>query len=71
MVTLNHGEIPEWDWPAMTMDFDVADDVELSKLSAGLSLHAEISQVGKQRYQLTSIHIPEQEQVTEQEHNHD
>ncbi|MDN7128234.1 efflux RND transporter periplasmic adaptor subunit [Pseudidiomarina sp. 1APR75-33.1] len=71
MVALNHGEIPEWDWPAMTMDFDVADDVELSKLSAGLSLHAEISQVGKQRYQLTSIHIPEQEQVTEQEHNHD
>lgn len=71
MVTLNHGEIPEWDWPAMTMDFDVASDVELSQLSTGLSLHAEITQVGKQQYQLTSIHIPEQKQVTEQEHNHD
>ncbi|RDK82515.1 UNVERIFIED_ORG: Cu(I)/Ag(I) efflux system membrane fusion protein [Idiomarina abyssalis] len=71
MVTLEHGEISEWDWPAMTMDFDVASDVELSKLSTGLSLHAEITQVGEQRYQLTSIHIPEQEQVTEQEHSHD
>jgi len=71
MVTLEHGEISEWDWPAMTMDFDVASDVELSQLSTGLSLHAEITQVGKQQYQLTSIHIPEQKQVTEQEHNHD
>jgi len=71
MVTLEHGEISEWDWPAMTMDFDVASDVELSKLSTGLSLHAEITQVGEQRYQLTSIHIPEQKQATEQEHNHD
>ena len=71
MVTLEHGEISEWDWPAMTMDFDVASDVELSKLSTGLFLHAEITQVGEQRYQLTSIHIPEQEQVTEQEHSHD
>jgi Cu/Ag efflux protein CusF len=34
-VTLAHEAIPEWQWPSMTMSFDVAEDVDLSGLREG------------------------------------
>jgi Cu(I)/Ag(I) efflux system periplasmic protein CusF len=34
-VNLSHGAIPAIGWPAMTMDFDVALDVNLSSIRAG------------------------------------
>jgi len=57
MITVNHGAISEWDWPAMTMDFFVADTIDLSQLEAGMDLHIEITKTGDSDYLVTTIHV--------------
>ena len=37
-VTLAHEPIPEWQWPSMTMGFDVAEEVDLSELREGVQV---------------------------------
>jgi len=57
MVTATHSAISEWDWPAMTMDFIVSENIDLSALSKGTQLHMEITKSGTDRYEITEIHI--------------
>ena len=35
MLSIAHAPIPEWQWPQMTMNFEVAESVELPALRAG------------------------------------
>lgn len=60
-INVNHAKITEWDWPEMTMDFGVAESVELSSLKAGMTLHVEISKAEDDQYTITAIHIPGKE----------
>ena len=57
MLNLDHGAIEAWDWPAMTMDFLVADTIDLSQLKAGMDLHIEITKTGDSDYLVTTIHV--------------
>jgi Cu(I)/Ag(I) efflux system membrane fusion protein len=57
MVNLDHGEIDDWGWPSMTMDFTVADDIDISKLKAGMSLHLQITKLDSGDYLITTIHV--------------
>lgn len=57
MVNLDHAEIEDWGWPSMTMDFNVADDIDISQLSAGMSLHLQITKLDTGDYLVTTIHI--------------
>jgi Cu(I)/Ag(I) efflux system membrane fusion protein len=59
LLTLQHSAIPEWLWPKMTMDFTASDNVDLSKLSNGLSLHVEVSKQSRGNYQISNLHIPD------------
>lgn len=56
-VNISHEAVDAWDWPEMTMDFVVADDVEFERLSVGQSLHFEMTKTDDGQYQLTAIHI--------------
>ncbi|MDM5139636.1 efflux RND transporter periplasmic adaptor subunit [Aeromonas bestiarum] len=55
-LTVSHQPIPEWQWPAMEMDFTVADDVDMTKLASGQTLHLQVEQQGDE-YRITNIHI--------------
>ncbi|WP_448212437.1 efflux RND transporter periplasmic adaptor subunit [Colwellia sp. MEBiC06753] len=57
MANISHGPSDEWDWPEMTMDFIVADSVDINALSAGQSLHFEVTKSQDGGYQVTGIHI--------------
>ncbi|QJR81312.1 efflux RND transporter periplasmic adaptor subunit [Alteromonas pelagimontana] len=57
MVTVSHDAIPEWEWPEMTMDFNVADAVDITQLAEGLSLHLEITRRADEEYAITAIHV--------------
>ena len=61
MVNASHKEIKAWDWPEMTMDFKVAESVDIALLSVGLELNVEISKIQENQYEITSIHIPGKE----------
>jgi membrane fusion protein, copper/silver efflux system len=69
MITVSHQPIPEWDWPAMKMDFTVADHLDFSALKTGLSLHVELSKVDQDQIVVSAIHVPNadtEEEVAEE-----
>ncbi|MCG9740287.1 efflux RND transporter periplasmic adaptor subunit [Shewanella insulae] len=59
MVNMDHQAISEWNWPAMTMDFTVADSVNFSVLKPGLTLRVELSKSDDGNVEVTAIHIPD------------
>ncbi|EPC4050552.1 copper-binding protein, partial [Aeromonas salmonicida] len=44
-----------WQWPAMEMEFTVAEGVDISKLAEGQTLHLQVIQEGDE-YRITTIH---------------
>ncbi|WP_105167472.1 efflux RND transporter periplasmic adaptor subunit [Pseudoalteromonas sp. T1lg23B] len=60
MVNITHDPVEAWDWPTMTMDFTVAEKVDINALSAGQTLHFEVSKTEDGSYELTGIHIMSQ-----------
>jgi len=54
-LTLQHEAIADLGWPAMTMDFALADDVDSSALSVGDKVMFQLQQRGD-RYLITSVH---------------
>ncbi|CAI85403.1 efflux RND transporter periplasmic adaptor subunit [Pseudoalteromonas translucida] len=57
MVNISHEPIAELDWPSMTMDFTVADDVDFTAFENGQTLHFELTKQADGSYVLTAIHI--------------
>jgi len=58
MVNITHEAIGEWDWPEMTMDFGVADGVDLTALQEGMELHVEVTKKDENQYEITAVHVP-------------
>ena len=71
MLTLSHEAIPEWDWPEMTMDFIATENVDFTALSEGLSLHVEVTKTESDDYNISSIHVPDETQVSNMASNTD
>ncbi len=58
-VTIAHQAVPEWQWPAMEMEFVLADEVDAAPLKVGGQLHFEMHQQGDD-YRVTAIHVKDQ-----------
>lgn len=54
-VNLTHGPIPALNWPAMTMDLPVTDQVDLSGVSAGDAVDFGIVLGGDDVYRITEL----------------
>lgn len=63
MVNITHGSVEAWDWPEMTMDFNVAENVNIESLESGQSLHFEVSKTKDSVYEVTGIHIISEPEV--------
>lgn len=61
MVTLEHDAIPEWQWPAMVMDFTVDERVDMALLKPGMRLQVQITKDGNDNYSVIGLQIPGQE----------
>lgn len=59
MLTLAHDPIEAWQWPAMTMGFTVAKNVDLQGLTSGMTLHVEVTEEGEGNYVISQIHRPD------------
>ncbi|BDX05260.1 efflux RND transporter periplasmic adaptor subunit [Planctobacterium marinum] len=57
MVNISHEPAEAWGWPEMTMDFTVAQQVDINELEAGQSLHFEVTKTTDGVYRVTEIHI--------------
>ncbi len=58
MINVSHEAIEEWQWPKMTMDFIVAEQVAFSDLKAAMTLHIEITKNEDDQYVVSNVHIP-------------
>ena len=57
MVTVNHDAIEAWEWPKMTMNFQVNPKVDIEALQPGTQLHMEITKLDSGQYEMTGTHI--------------
>lgn len=55
-INVTHEPIAALSWPAMTMDFEVADNVKLDHVKAGDRIHFSLKKTGEFSYLLTFIH---------------
>ncbi|MCP5169410.1 MAG: efflux RND transporter periplasmic adaptor subunit [Hahellaceae bacterium] len=54
-VTIQHDPIAAWQWPAMKMDFPVADGVSLAGLHAGQAVQFQLTKTGDTEFWVTAI----------------
>ncbi|MFW7525804.1 efflux RND transporter periplasmic adaptor subunit [Vibrio ostreicida] len=59
MITINHQPIPEWDWPGMVMNFNLAHNVNIASLSKGQNIQFEIQPTDSGQYQIVDYKIDE------------
>ena len=59
MLTLAHDPIESWQWPAMTMDFTSAKNVDLQGLKSGMTLHVEVTAESDGNYVISQIRRPD------------
>jgi Cu(I)/Ag(I) efflux system membrane fusion protein len=59
ILKLKHQPIEALGWPAMTMNFDVAEDVDIDQLEKGQTIHFELSKGAGAAYVITSIEAVE------------
>ncbi|MGL0950171.1 efflux RND transporter periplasmic adaptor subunit [Vibrio vulnificus] len=55
MLTINHQPVPEWNWPGMTMNFNAAQGVDLTKLAKGQAIEFEMQKTADGQYQIVAI----------------
>ncbi|QSP95736.1 efflux RND transporter periplasmic adaptor subunit [Marinobacter salinisoli] len=55
LVTVVHDPIPEWQWPKMTMTFEVAEDVDFDQLTANQRIEFRLRETEQGDYRLESF----------------
>ncbi|WP_075107997.1 efflux RND transporter periplasmic adaptor subunit [Neptuniibacter marinus] len=60
-VNVDHAAIEDWQWPQMTMDFQLSPYLEMDGIKAGVLAHAQITHDKQNQYIITEIHISDQE----------
>lgn len=55
MVKITHEPIPEWDWPTMTMDFPISEDLDLGQFKQGERVKFEIEKLGDWDFVISNV----------------
>lgn len=63
MVTVSHEAIPAWEWPAMTMDFTVNDDVDFDVLRLKQALYMQFTRLSDGQYVVSKLDLQSSDQI--------
>lgn len=55
MLTINHQPVPEWNWPGMTMNFNLAQGVDISSLVSGQAIEFEMQKTEAGQYEIVDL----------------
>ena len=66
-VSAYHEPVPEWQWPSMTMNFGVAEEVDINQLRAGTQLHMQLGMRADGQYEISAVHIMSQPETPDHE----
>ena len=56
-LNLSHGELESWGMPGMTMDFGVAEHIDMTPLREGLQIHIEVIKNDMGMFEVNTVHI--------------
>ncbi|WP_394125645.1 efflux RND transporter periplasmic adaptor subunit [Vibrio hepatarius] len=65
MLTINHQPVPEWDWPGMVMNFNVADEVDFNSFAQGQAIEFEMQKTPQGQYEIVDYKISDAAIVAE------
>lgn len=65
MLTINHQPVPEWDWPGMVMNFNVADEVDFTPFAQGQAIEFEMQKTPQGQYEIVDYKISDAAVVAE------
>lgn len=65
MLTINHQPVPEWDWPGMVMNFNIAEGVEFEPFQTGQSIEFEMQKSDSGQYEIVDYKISESQIASE------
>lgn len=54
-LNITHDPVPEWGWPAMTMDFELAPSVDMSAFKTGQPIRFETEKTANGGYRITKV----------------
>ena len=57
MLTINHQPVPEWNWPGMVMNFEVAEGVDIDTLAQGQAVEFEMQKTPSGQYEIVDYKI--------------
>ncbi|QIA63555.1 efflux RND transporter periplasmic adaptor subunit [Vibrio astriarenae] len=57
MLTINHQPVPEWDWPGMVMNFNLAEDVTSEGLESGQAIEFEMKKTPDGMYEIVELKV--------------
>jgi Cu(I)/Ag(I) efflux system membrane fusion protein len=57
MLTINHQPVPEWNWPGMVMNFDIAEGVSLEGLTQGQAVDFAMQKTPDGKYQIVDYKV--------------
>lgn len=57
MLTISHQPVPEWNWPGMVMNFDLAEGVDMDALAQGQALEFAMQKTPEGQYQIVDYKI--------------
>jgi membrane fusion protein, copper/silver efflux system len=60
MASVSHQPIPQWQWPAMTMDFTVNSAVDITKLEQGKVMNININKTKSGNYEILAIKLDDE-----------
>ncbi|WP_394143373.1 efflux RND transporter periplasmic adaptor subunit [Vibrio atypicus] len=55
MLTINHQPVPEWNWPGMVMNFNLADNVDMNDLERGQAIEFEMQKTETGQYEVVDF----------------
>ena len=68
-VTVTHDPVPEWGWPAMTMDFYLAPGVDAAIVNSGSRIRLQVEKSDGGRYQIIALETLENQGVDHSGHD--
>lgn len=57
MVSITHAPVPEWEWPEMTMSFELAEDIDAAEIETGEEYEFQMNRLTGNRIVITELNV--------------
>jgi Cu(I)/Ag(I) efflux system membrane fusion protein len=55
MISITHAPVPQWEWPEMTMSFELAEDIDVADIETGEEYEFQMNRLTGNRIVITEL----------------